>query len=78
MNTRPTESEGFSRTYLIKGKTTTGYIYTPIALIGKRVRLQEVKIVDTGLWICPFCSAMLKVRQRDSHILKYHPKEVAE
>jgi hypothetical protein len=77
MNTRPTESEGFSRTYLVKGKTTTGYIYTPIALIGKRVRLQEVKIIDTGRWICPFCSVAMRVGQREKHLLKYH-KGVAE
>jgi len=78
MKQKPSIKEALDKIYLIKGKTTTGYIYTPIALIGKRVRLQEVKIVDTGYWVCPHCNAMLKIRQRDSHILKYHPGEVAE
>jgi hypothetical protein len=77
-NRHITEQEAWDKTYIVKAHTgNLGRLYIPKALIGKRVRLEEVRIIPIS-WQCPQCLTTHKMGDRDKHIQKAHPGWISE
>ena len=77
-NREVTEQEAWDKTYFVKAHTgNLGRIYIPKVLIGRRVRLEEVKITAIN-WRCPACFTIHKIKDRDKHIKKAHPDWISD